>query len=220
MSNNSQNYIFGGLGTDILTNQETISGAGTIGSNQMTLVNSGTINADQSAGMTINPNGGVTNTGTIEATAGANLTFTNTTVGNAGGKITANTGTLQVNNATINGGTVSLVGSSTLELNNGTVHGGTLTTVRPGPIDIASGFSNYLGGTINNSAGGILSIANNNRSNSGCRDVYATGCGAVEFGGQHVGTCNPRRCHAERRFDHHVEQHSETTSTPELETTP
>jgi len=40
MSNNSQNYILGGLGTDILTNQKTISGAGTIGDNQMTLVNS------------------------------------------------------------------------------------------------------------------------------------------------------------------------------------
>jgi len=31
----------------------------------MTLVKLSTINADQSAGMTINPNGGVTNTGTI-----------------------------------------------------------------------------------------------------------------------------------------------------------
>ena len=31
MSNNANNYIFGHLGTDILTNQETIQGAGNIG---------------------------------------------------------------------------------------------------------------------------------------------------------------------------------------------
>jgi len=123
LSNNSQNYIFGGVGTDILTNEETISGAGTIGDNQMTLVNSGTINSNQSSGMTINPNGGVTNTGTIEATAGSSLLLTNTTVGNAGGTITANTGTISVNSATINGGNLTLTGASTLDLNNGTVHG-------------------------------------------------------------------------------------------------
>ena len=63
LSNNTQNYIFGQLSTDTLTNQETISGGGQIGHGQMTLVNSGTINSNQTSGITIQANGGVTNTG-------------------------------------------------------------------------------------------------------------------------------------------------------------
>ena len=86
LSNNAQNYIFGVTTADTLTNQETIQGAGTIGNGQMTLVNSGTINANQSAGLTVNPTGGITNTGTIEATGGT-LLLSGTKVSNTGGKI-------------------------------------------------------------------------------------------------------------------------------------
>jgi len=160
MSNNVNNFIFGAVGTDTLTNQETISGAGDIGNNTMTLVNSGTINANQSAGMTINANGGVTNTGTLEATSGSTLTLASTTINNAGGTISANTGNLKVNSATINGGTITLTGASLLQLNTGTVHGGTLTNSSTGTIEVATG-ANVLGGTINNSAGGLLKIDNN-----------------------------------------------------------
>ena len=77
---------------------------------RMTLVNSGTINANQSAGLTIQTNGGTTNTGTIKATAGV-LTLLNTTVNNAGGTILSNGQTLKVTNTTINGGTVTLTGA-------------------------------------------------------------------------------------------------------------
>ncbi len=69
LSNNVNNYIFGATGTDTLTNKETISGAGHIGNGQLTLVNSGTINANQAAGMTIQANGGVTNSGTLQVAA-------------------------------------------------------------------------------------------------------------------------------------------------------
>ncbi len=126
---------------------------------QMTLVNSGTINANQSAGMTINANGGMTNTGTMEATAGATLLLQSTTVTNTGGTISANGRTLQVNSSTINGGTVTLTGASTLQLNTATIHGGTLTNSATGTIELASG-TNTLGGTINNSAGGVFKIDN------------------------------------------------------------
>jgi fibronectin-binding autotransporter adhesin len=161
MSNNTQNYIFGQVSTDTLTNQETISGAGQIGHGQMTLVNSGTINANQSSGITIQANGGVTNTGTLEATSGATLTLLSDVIGNAGGTISANTGTVQVNSSTVNGGTVTLTGASTLQLNSGTIHGGsTLTNSSTGTIEIASG-TNVLGGTINNSTGGTFKIDNN-----------------------------------------------------------
>jgi len=161
MSNNTQNYIFGQVSTDTLTNEETISGAGQIGHGQMTLVNSGTINSNQSGGITIQANGGVTNTGTLEATSGATLTLSSTgVINNASGTISANTGTVQVNSSTVNGGTITLTGASSLQLNSGNVHTGTLTNSSAGTIEIATG-ANVLGGTINNSAGGILKIDNN-----------------------------------------------------------
>src|SRR5262249_35602161 len=88
MGNNSQNRIYSaGNGTGTLVNStgNTIQGAGQIGVGQMNLNNQGTINANLSSGLTINPGGGsqlVTNTGTLEATAGGTLTlqgaFTNT----------------------------------------------------------------------------------------------------------------------------------------------
>ncbi len=161
LSNNAANYIFGQISGDTLTNQETISGSGHIGNGQMTLVNSGTINANGSAGMTISANGGVTNTGTLEATGGATLLLQNSVINNAGGTISANTGTLNVSGSTVSGGTISLTGASTLQLNSSTIHGGsTITNSSTGTIEIASG-TNDLGGTINNSAGGTLKIDNN-----------------------------------------------------------
>ena len=155
MSNNANNYIFGGASTDTLTNQETISGAGHIGNGQLTLVNSGTINANASAGIIIQANGGVTNTGTIEATGGT-LEFVNSTVANAGGKISDNANTLQLVNSTVNGGNVTLTGASTLQLTNSTIHGGTLTNASAGTIEVIS--NSTLGGTVNNA--GLLKIDN------------------------------------------------------------
>jgi fibronectin-binding autotransporter adhesin len=160
LSNNSQNYIFGQISSDTLTNQETIQGGGQIGHGQMTLVNSGTINSNGSSGITIQASGGVTNTGTLEATSGATLALTSSVVNNAGGTISANTGTIQVNSSTVAGGTIALTGASALQLNSSTIHGGTITNSSTGTIEIASG-TNVLGGTINNSAGGILKIDNN-----------------------------------------------------------
>jgi len=160
LSNNAANYIFGAAAGDVLTNQETIQGAGHIGNGQMTLVNSGTINANQSAGMTIDANGGATNTGTIEATSGATLALSGTTLANAGGTVSANASKLQLVNTTINGGTVSLTGASTLQLTNGIVQGGsTLNNSSTGTIEAVAG-SNTLGGTVNNPAGGVLKIDN------------------------------------------------------------
>jgi fibronectin-binding autotransporter adhesin len=159
LSNSVDNYIFGAATADTLTNQETIQGAGHIGNGVMTLVNSGTINANQSAGMTIQVNGGVTNTGTMKA-AGGPLAFISTVVTNTGGTVSANASTLSLTNSTINGGTVTLTGAATLQLNNGVIHGGsTLTNSAAGTIE-ALGGTNTLGGTINNSAGGTFKIDN------------------------------------------------------------
>jgi hypothetical protein len=70
MSNSAFNYIRGVSGTDTLTNQETIQGAGQIGFGQMKLVNSGIITANQSAGILIQASGGFTNSGTLTVGSG------------------------------------------------------------------------------------------------------------------------------------------------------
>jgi fibronectin-binding autotransporter adhesin len=160
LSNNANNYIWSQSAGDTLTNQETIQGAGHIGNGQMTLINSGTIDANQSAGMTIQPNGGTTNTGTIEVGGGATLNISGTTVANAGGTISSNASVLQVTNTTVNGGAVTLTGASNLQLLNGTIQGGALTNSSTGTIESVGGTTNTLGGAINNPAGGILKLDN------------------------------------------------------------
>ncbi len=158
LSNNINNYIVGAATADTLTNQETIQGAGHIGNGLMTLVNSGTINANASAGMTIDANGGLTNTGTIEATGGTLLLY-GTTVTNTGGTISDSGSILQMTGSTVTGGAVTLTGASTLQLNATTISGGTLTNSATGTIEMVAGTS-VLGGTINNSAGGLVKIDN------------------------------------------------------------
>ncbi len=162
MSNNVNNVITGATESDTLFNKGTISGAGQIGAVQLTLANSGTINANASAGMTIDAAGGVTNTGTIEATGGATLRLLNMggeTLGiiNTGGTITANSSTLIVSGTTINGGAVTLTGAATLQMGGSTIQGGTLTNSATGTIEIEAS-SNTLGGTIENPAGGTIKI--------------------------------------------------------------
>jgi len=160
MSNSAANYIYGAAKADTLINQESISGAGHIGNGQMTLTNSGTINSDDSAGMTIQANGGTKNTGTLEATAGSTLALTGMTVTNTGGTISADASQVQVTNATIAGGAVTLTGASTLQLSNGVIHAGsTLTNSATGLIEAAFGTST-LGGKVTNPVGGVVQIDN------------------------------------------------------------
>jgi fibronectin-binding autotransporter adhesin len=164
MSNNVNNIITCGTESDTLVNEETISGAGQIGAGQMTLVNSGTINANASAGMTIEAFGGVTNTGTIEATGGATLELLNMGPGseaalgiiNTGGTISANASTLIVSGTTITGGAVTLIGDATLQLGGSTIQGGTLTNSSTGTIEVNG--TNTLEGTLENPAGGTIKI--------------------------------------------------------------
>ena len=84
LSNSTANIIAVTQSGDQLTNfDNTISGAGTIGTGGMVLVNDGVINADQqSAALTLDP-AFLANTGTLEATKGATLVFSNTTVSNS-----------------------------------------------------------------------------------------------------------------------------------------
>ncbi len=176
LSNRTQNIILGAATGDTLTNQQTIQGAGNIGNNVMTLINSGTINANQSNPLTIEANGGTTNTGTLEATAGGTLGFLNTTVNNAGGTVNTSAGAISASNTTINGGTVTLAGggmtsttisgatvtvggTGDLQLNNGSIINGTLNN--SATIETVSSFGSVLGNSVTNTATGVIQIDNN-----------------------------------------------------------
>jgi hypothetical protein len=153
MSNNGNNYIFGnsGLGTEVLTNNINISGAGNIGNGETIINNTalGTINANQPGGtLVINPTpssaAGVTNTGTMEATAGGTLQLDNGTyinaVGSTQGVILANGGTVNLQaGSTIVGGTLKSENGGVIQ-NTGssaTLNGSTTT----GSVTLATGTS-------------------------------------------------------------------------------
>ena len=134
-----------------LINQDTIRGTGIIGNGSLTVVNSGTIAATSGGkgALTLNGSGGITNTGLLEATSGGALTL-NTTVNNASGNVTAGAvSSVNLNNATIQGGT----------LNNSA--GGTLQTVA-GTTAVLDGST---AGALTLSAGSTYTASNNSATN-------------------------------------------------------
>ena len=100
-----------------LTNAgSTIQGDGIIGNSGLTLVNGtgGTVNANVSSqSLTLNGTGGITNQGVLEATGGGILQISSD-VANAGGNITANSGTVNVDDA-VTGGMLNTAGTGVLE---------------------------------------------------------------------------------------------------------
>ncbi len=155
----------GQIGTDgagrLLTNNVTIQGSGTIGSNagsltqNLNLANNGTINANTNAQtLSIQGTGGTTNTGTLEATAGGGLILaTQNAINNGGGLISAN-------------GAGSTVTIST------SVQGGTLSTSNGGLMQTGAGGATLDAGT---SAGAItLTSGSTYTSNAGTTLVRGT----------------------------------------------
>ena len=180
LSNNTNNYIFGSAGTDVLTNvNNTISGSGNIGDNQMGLVNQATINANQSSPLTIETNSGTTNTGTLEATAGATLNLDGYTFTNTGGMIKAvGTGSLvSITNATINGGTVSASSGGLIQsMGSATTFNGLTTS---GTVAIPNNNDLTLAGTITNTGAIQVNSSGNNTFLESSGAVTLTGGGTV-----------------------------------------
>jgi hypothetical protein len=117
MTNQLENSIQGNGGTLINDTGDTIQGSGNIGVNgeSLAVINKGTIDANQSIPLTIAVSVPVTNTGTLEATAGGTLAILST-----------------INNA---GGTIESVGAgSVVNLSGGVINGGTLTTTSGGAM--------------------------------------------------------------------------------------
>ena len=167
-----------------LTNVDnTIEGAGNIGdSGALTLNNQATIDANSSGqSLALNAgNGGVTNTGTLEATSGGTLVLNNT-IANAGGAITANAGTVQVA-GTILGGTLNTSGGGVMEGVGGSSDLNAVTISTGSTFNAAYNQSSHIDGAIVNQ--GTFAISGGGGANTYVNlgsAVTLTGGGTVQM---------------------------------------
>lgn len=168
----ANNEITGASGTS-LTIAQNVSGVGNIGAGVLTLTNSSTIDANISptvstTALTIQPgSGGMTNTGTMEATNGGTLQLYSNAINNTGGTIEA-VGADSKNNA------------STVVLADGvSITGGTLTTSGAGVIEVAT---NQIANVTTLTNKGALNVLNNGEletngtiTNNGTISLIGTG---------------------------------------------
>ena len=138
ISTNGANAYLMGNGQTLTNTNNTIQGTGYIGNGSLVLINEGLVDATPEGGtatLTLN-GGGVTNTSTMEASAGGALVI-NTTVDNAGGNITTAdaTSTVEIYDATVEGGTLNNTAGGTFE----TVAGSTLDGSTQGTLTISTG---------------------------------------------------------------------------------
>ena len=180
MSANAGNHIRGAGSSDSLINQVTIQGGGAIGANQLSLLNQGTIIANSSSvPLVIEPNAsGVTNTGTLRATAGGTLELKNGIFTNTGGTILADANShIDVTNSTIIGGTLSSVGTGHFHALGSIFSGVTIST--GSNVELTNGDTlTLLGNIVNN---GVISLLATSGSNELRMDgaVTLSGSGSV-----------------------------------------
>ena len=149
--------------TATLTNvDDTIEGSGLLGNGQLTLVNdaNGVIAATGDANaLTVDTEGKVlVNDGTLKATGTAGLVIENTTVDGTGGGVIGktNTGTVELQNATIVGG--SLEGAIDTGSSASTLDGTEQAVTNLGSVTVGDGDQLVLSGTIDNSGSILLDL--------------------------------------------------------------
>ena len=182
LSNSVNNRIYGAVGTDVLTNANNlIQGSGQIGAGQMGLINQATIDANQATALTIQTTSGTTNTGTLEATAGANLILDGDTYTNAGGTILASgtNSAVTLESPTINGGTLNTASGGVIAaLGNPTLNGVT----NKGTYQVPNSQNTTIEGIITNTSTAIIQLnagGNNTNLILGGASVTLTGGGTV-----------------------------------------
>jgi hypothetical protein len=181
MTNSPYNRIYG-VGTvasDSLTNDQVIQGAGQIGIDNggyyFALTNNGTIDANQSGGtLQISPSITVANNGLLEATNGGTLYLYDDTYTNSGHTILASGpgSTVNVNVATINGGTLTTTGGGAFQ-NTGTATFSGVTLSTGSTLTLLNGTTTTLEGTITNNG----TIAQGSTGNF--TDIYINGAGTL-----------------------------------------
>ena len=146
-------------GSDSLTNEQVIHGAGTI--YQVPLSNKGTINADSKSNFLYLEGATTTNASILEASAGGTLQL-DTVVNNSGGTIEALTGSTVIFtsnfNGSINGGTLTTSGTGVIESQNGVLDGTLNVPTNAGKLNVDN-FNLSIQGTINNT--GTISLSGN-----------------------------------------------------------
>ena len=149
----------------LINEDNTIQGAGSLGSNLIGIINRSIIDANATAALTVDPSTstGMVNSATMRATNGGTLvlaagTYTNFE-GGTDGLIQANASDVQLNSATVNGGEVEILGAGTLGLASSTISGGTVTNSATGTIQTTLGTST-LGGAVTNPDGGQIRVLN------------------------------------------------------------
>ena len=165
LSNSANNVIDSTNGYQSLYNVDnTIAGAGNIGNGgQLQLTNQtlGVINANQTTALTLQASRSFNNFGTIES---------NTSVAGAGGLFVLNSNidnTVANTTNVLNTGKITAAGATGhVDFQNSNIYGGTLTSSGTAYIDVVSGQSAGLNGTVLNQAvnlaAGTSFIVNNN----------------------------------------------------------
>ena len=165
-SDSVNNFVSGNNAANRLINEDnTIQGAGALGSNLIGIINRSLIDANVGSSLTVDPSStsGAVNSGTIKASNGGSLVLAGGTYTNFEGitdrLIQANASNVQLNSATVNGGEVEILGAGTLGLASSSISGGTVANSATGTIQTTSGTST-LGGMVSNPAGGQIRVLN------------------------------------------------------------
>jgi hypothetical protein len=167
LSDNAHNAIVGGsLASTLVNVDNTIFGAGSIGSATLTLDNavSGTISADDSIALTLNTGSNqILNNGTIKSTGTGGLVI-DSNLAEDGTLLADGTGAVKIaNGATVKGlGQMeAAVSGASFQLSNGAISfGGLLSTVAGSSILTASGTTDTLDAADFQNAG-LFKVANN-----------------------------------------------------------
>jgi probable HAF family extracellular repeat protein len=162
LSDFSENTIAGATPTAVLTNvNNTIYGSGQI--DALTLVNQkkGVIDATgANSQLIINTASNTANDGTIETTGLAGLVTQSTTVSNAGAIAAYGPGALTIENSTIDSiaaGVIEAVApGAQIDLENATINGGTVKTVAGSEVETVVGDSVINGATFNNTGSVVV----------------------------------------------------------------
>src|SRR5580658_2933577 len=178
------NFIGGATGT-VLTNDETIEGAGNIGEGQIKIANTDIIDANV-AGATLILQAGAasTNTKTLEATNGSVLEFYGSSWKQTGaGTITAATGSTVVLTAgtSISGGVLTTSGTGVIETGSGqTIFLSNITN--DGTYDILNNATTEVSGTITNNGTINLQSGGNNTALELTASTTLDGTGSLVLG--------------------------------------
>ncbi len=146
--------IYGATGSDVLVNvNNTIEGSGQIGAGQLTLVNdrAGIIDSTGAQGLTISTGSTVVNDGLIESTGTGGLAIASAVDDGGGGTLLAAGSTIYLNGADLIGGLLKSTGAGQF-VGNGqtTIDGSAHTVTNAGTIEISTGDTTTMLGTINN----------------------------------------------------------------------